>query len=102
MTVTSHVARHGEAPTLFVNGKPLPGLAYITYFEERNHYRDFAEAGYRLFTFATFFGDQTINETTYFHPLSPGIFTSETISARSGFSRTRRRASAASGAVRQA
>ena len=74
MTVTSHVARHGEAPTLFVNGKPLPGLAYITYFEERNHYRDFAEAGYRLFTFATFFGDQTINETTYFHPLSPGIF----------------------------
>ncbi len=36
-------------PTLFVDGKPVPAIAYTTYFQERNRYEDFINAGYRMF-----------------------------------------------------
>lgn len=74
MTVTSRIASYAGVPTLFVNDKPQVGMAYITYLQERNRYKDFAKAGYTLFTFATFFGDQTINETTHPAPFSPALF----------------------------
>ena len=74
MSVTSRIADYHGVPTLFVNDQPQVGMAYITYFEENNRYQDFADAGYTLFTFATFFGGQTINETSQIKPFSPGIF----------------------------
>jgi beta-galactosidase len=74
MGVTSKIAPYGGVPTLFVNGEPQVGMAYITYFQENNRYEDFAKAGYNLFTFATFFAGQTINETSQIKPFSPGIF----------------------------
>jgi beta-galactosidase len=74
---TSTIRRLGGVPTLFVNGKAQPGLAYITYLQERNCYADFAAAGYRLFSFTTHFGDQGINAVTGIHAFSPGIFDAE-------------------------
>lgn len=72
--VTSHIANHGGVPTLFVNDRPQPGLAYITYLPEHNCYRDFAQAGYRLFSFTCYFGDQGINAVSGISPFAPGIF----------------------------
>ncbi len=74
MAVSSFVANHGGVPTLFVNGEPLPGLAYITYLSERACYEDFAEAGYRLFSFSVFFGSQGINEISGIYPFADGLF----------------------------
>ena len=36
-------------PTLYVDGAPVPAIAYTTYFQERNRYEDFINAGYRIF-----------------------------------------------------
>lgn len=72
--ITSCVKRLGGVPVLFVNGKPEPGAAYITYFRERADYAEFGRAGYRLFSIPVFFGDRTINPRTGIHPFEPGIF----------------------------
>lgn len=72
--ITSTIELLGGVPTLFINDVPQPGLAYITYLPERNCYADFAKAGYRLFSFTTYFGDQGINAVTGIHPFSPGIY----------------------------
>ena len=75
--ITSSVRLLGDVPTLFVDGSPQPGVAYITYLQERNCYADFAAAGYRLFSFTAYFGDQGINAVSGIHPFSPGIFDRE-------------------------
>ena len=36
-------------PTLLVDDKPIPAIAYTTYFQERNCYEEFVNAGYRIF-----------------------------------------------------
>lgn len=46
----------------------------ITYFTERNHYRDFAEADYGLFSVPVFFGGRGINPNTEIHAISRGIY----------------------------
>jgi beta-galactosidase len=75
--ITSSVQSLGGVPTLFVDDIPQPGLAYITYLQERHRYADFAAAGYRLFSFTAYFGDQGINAVTGIHSFSPGIFDQE-------------------------
>ena len=75
--ITSSVRPLGGVPTLFVDNAPQPGLAYITYLQERHRYADFAAAGYRLFSFTAYFGDQGINAVTGIHAFSPGIFDQE-------------------------
>lgn len=62
---------------LYVRGKPMPGLAYITYLTDKNCYRDFADAGYRLFSFPVFFGHQALNESSGLQVFTPGIFDDE-------------------------
>ena len=74
MTTTSRISNYGGVPTLFVNDEPQLGMAYITYYEERNRYLDFAQAGYKLYTFTTFFGDQTINESSWPAPMGGALF----------------------------
>ena len=64
----------GGVPTLFVNNRPTPGMAYITYFDDRAEYRDFADAGVRLFSVNAYFGSVGINNFTGIHPFAPGIF----------------------------
>ena len=74
MTVTSCISDYGGVPTLFVNGEPQAGMAYITYFEDRNHYADFAAAGYRLFSFTVFAGDRPISEAQHPAPFNAAVF----------------------------
>lgn len=50
-STTSIRAYHG-VPTLFVNGKPLSGMAYAAYEPSVEVFRDFSQAGVTLFTFA--------------------------------------------------
>ena len=72
--ISSEIRSHGGVPTLFINGKPTPGMAYITYFRKDACYRQFSEAGYRLFSIPVYFGDQTINARSMPRPFGPGIF----------------------------
>jgi len=74
--VSSIVPKEGQH-LLFVNGQQLPALAYITYLTDRNRYRDFADAGYRLFSFPVFFAHQPLNESSGLQVFTKGIFDEE-------------------------
>ncbi len=65
----------GGVPTLFINGKPFPAAAYMTYLFGRGHYSDFAEAGYRLFSLPVLFAGRWINSMTRdMKPFHKGVF----------------------------
>lgn len=49
---------------IFVDGEILPPDAYITYFTEKNSYKDFAAAGYKLFSLPVFCSSKTLNENS--------------------------------------
>ena len=72
--ITSHIAPLGGVPTLFVNGSPVPQMAYITYFTDKNRYADFAADGMRLFSVPLFFAAQPINENGQTPVFYEGIF----------------------------
>ena len=72
--VTSCVKNHGGVPMLFVNDKPINPMAYITYFTEKNMYKEFAENGYKLYSVPVYFTEQTINESSQLPPFQKGIF----------------------------
>ena len=71
--VTSYVKTNRGVPALFVNDKPINPMAYITYFTEKNMYREFAENGYKLYSVPVYFTEQTINESSQFPPFQKGI-----------------------------
>ena len=71
---TSHIAQAGGVPTLFVDGNPVPQIAYITYFTDNNRYADFAADGVRLFSVPLFFSAQPINESGETPIFYEGIF----------------------------
>lgn len=71
---TSYVREHNGVPTLFVNGKPFPACAYMTYLEERNRYSQFAEAGYKLFSVPVLFEGKWISKAEWYKPFHGGIF----------------------------
>lgn len=71
---TSYIKPLGGVPTLFVNGKAVAGVAYICYFTENNRYKNFGDAGFKLFSMPVFFGRQTINEISKFPPFMDGIY----------------------------
>ena len=50
-TVAEVKVYHGT-PTLFINGKPMNGMAWATYSPSPDVFRDFARAGVQLYTFA--------------------------------------------------
>lgn len=74
ISVTSKVDFLGGVPTLFVNGKPCVGMAYITYLWENACYRSFSDAGYRLFSLVAQFGDRFLNTVTGVRPFTKGFF----------------------------
>ncbi|MBQ7983334.1 MAG: hypothetical protein IJ302_07180, partial [Clostridia bacterium] len=74
----SSVQMRDGVPTLYINGAPVPGYAYITYRTCSNRYADFADLGCTLYSMPVFFAGQTINESTQIPPMSPGIFDGET------------------------
>ena len=72
--MTSSVQNYKGVPTLFIEGNPVPGFAYITYRTYNARYHDFADLGCRLYSMPVFFGTQTINETSQIPPIAPGIY----------------------------
>lgn len=50
-------------PTLIVDEKPTPAIAYTTYFQERNCYEEFINAGYRIFFINVSFTKKPFNST---------------------------------------
>ncbi|MGX7673709.1 beta-galactosidase [Plantactinospora sp. DSM 117369] len=68
------VGDHNGAPAILLNGQPLPAVAYMTYLPHRGQFGDFADAGYRLFSVASFLGDRGINSTSGIRPFRPGIW----------------------------
>ena len=47
--IHSKIERVGGTPMLVVNGETIIPMAYITYFQEKNCYKEFAQKGYKLF-----------------------------------------------------
>lgn len=72
--VTSQVKIYGGVPALYVNNKPINPMAYITYFTEKNMYREFADIGYSLYSVPVYFTEQTINEISRLPPFRKGVF----------------------------
>lgn len=62
-------------PTLFVDDKPVPAIAYTTYFPERNCYEEFIDAGYRIFFINVSFTKKPFNSArTGFTSFNIGAF----------------------------
>ena len=59
--MNSCVKDYRGVPTLFVNGAPIPGFAYITYRTYNSRYDEFSALGCQLYSMPVFFGEQTIN-----------------------------------------
>ncbi len=81
----------GGVPTLFRDGKPFPGAAYMTYLEKYARYEDFARAGYRLFSFPALCAGKWISATKGLRPFGNGIFDGGSAPDFSGFDASVRR-----------
>ena len=75
--ITSCVKNVGNVPTFLINDKPVSQTAYITYFEDKNCYRDFADCGYNLFSVPIVFASRTINEADPAPVFLNGIYENE-------------------------
>ena len=71
--VTSEVRIINGRPRLFIDNKPQIPCAYMTYFEERACYKDFADIGYNLYSLCASFSGLPLNNGTGFAP-HYGIF----------------------------
>lgn len=74
--INSSVENQNGVPTLFVDGKPINAAAYISYLDEYACYEDFTKAGYRIYSFPTYFGGRGINVHSGLKPFRRGIFDS--------------------------
>lgn len=72
--ITSEIRNHGGVPALYINDKPFPAVAYMTYLEKFNRYHDFAAAGYKLFSVPVLFSGRWISITDGLTPFKKGIF----------------------------
>ena len=72
--ITSKIAPYNGVPTLFVDGIPQPGMAYITYYTHNNRYADFHAAGVKLFSIPIYFSEQPLNEVSMTPKFCEGIF----------------------------
>lgn len=70
----SRVVYQNGIPALDIEGRTVPTLAYMTYFEERNDYAAVAGEGVELFTVSLSIGNQALNTTTGCIPQTGGIF----------------------------
>jgi len=61
-------------PFFTAEEKIIPPVAYITYFEERNNYKDFAEKGFKVFSVSVSLADMPINPQSGFKPFEGGVF----------------------------
>ncbi|MCQ2471227.1 MAG: hypothetical protein MJ147_04225 [Clostridia bacterium] len=72
--IFSEVKDCGGIPALYINGKVYPSVAYMTYFEQFNNYKNFADAGYNFFSVPVLFSGRWINSTANTPPFKKGIF----------------------------
>jgi len=70
----SRVVQRSGASYLEVNGKIIPGAAYLTYFSDKNCYGDFADAGYKLYSVSVFLGQNYINNFSALECFTPAVF----------------------------
>lgn len=75
--IESKICSRGGNAYFDVGGKILPACAYITYFEERNDYRAFSQAGYTLYSVSISTATQPINAVSGFMPFEKGVFDNE-------------------------
>ena len=61
-------------PVIAVNGSIIDSSAYLTYFTENARYKDFAAAGFRLFSVCAYFTALPFNEESGFTGARKGIF----------------------------
>ena len=61
-------------PTLFINGERVVENAYITYFRKKAQYKDFAEAGFKLYSIPLYFATRGIQEINEIPPFDDGVF----------------------------
>ena len=73
----SYVKKIDGTVRLFINNEPFPSCAYTTYFHERNHYKEFTEAGYQLYSVTVAFASRAMNTFNGFTPYQKGIFDKE-------------------------
>lgn len=72
--VYSQVKDCGGVPALYVNEKPFTSVAYMTYFEQFNDYKGFADKGYCFFSAPVLFAGRWINSTSDTPAFKKGIF----------------------------
>lgn len=72
--LTSSIQTRGNTQILCVDGREIPGVAYMTYLAENNRYGDFAQVGYKLYSVSLFFGTNNLNEFSGSRSFSRGIF----------------------------
>lgn len=79
MSLRSEVRLHGGVPTLFADGVPLTGPAYVTYMPEREDYAAFARMGHKLYSVCVYFATRPISSAELYKPFMPGVFTAHLI-----------------------
>ena len=65
-------------PTIVVDGRPIPEMAYITYRTDHNCYKDFSDVGVKLYSVNLNFSEMPINERAPVLVFQKGIFEHET------------------------
>ena len=76
--MTAKIESVNGIPTIVINGKPIPEIAYITYVLEKNHYEDFAKVGVKLYSVNLNFSEMAINERAPVLVFQKGIFEGDT------------------------
>ncbi len=74
---TATVEPHHGRPALFIDGRPVPPFAYMSYLPQTRCYREAAGAGIHLFCFPAYLGDRGINPTSGIGPFRPSIWKGE-------------------------
>lgn len=64
-TPEAKIARYSGVPTLFIDGSPVSGLSFQTYFPTPKHFKSFADAGVKWITFGFFMYDYWPRPGTY-------------------------------------
>ena len=70
----SRVVTHNGNPVLCIGDEELSACAYMTYFDERNDYAEFAQKGFRIYSVSVSFASQPINTGSGFMPYTKGVF----------------------------
>lgn len=70
----SSVCLKNGNPVLKIGNEELPAIAYMTYFDERNDYKAFAEKDFRIYSVSVSLSYQPINTLSGFMPYAGGVF----------------------------